>query len=301
MVLDYVPEEAVALGPDKVWTVVMDVTFDQGGAYTLSCVGDGSVSLYFSTGGGIIGAGNCAPVRQSALEFLKTAADHIANAAVSTEHPLPSAGMVRFSFVTSDGVRVIEATEDDLVKKRHAAWGLFYKAQEVITSVRLTEQARQAPAEVIIHMAAAGKLEELENILSYGANVEIKDKTGLTPLMAAAYQGQTGTLEALLAAGAQTEATDNEGYTALIFAANSGKLDCVQILIDRGANVNAADNQKSTPVMFAAQHGHDEIVALLLDHKADPYSKGTHGLSALDFTVQNKRRTTEAIIRARNP
>ena len=48
--------------------------------------------------------------------------------------------------------------------------------------------------------------------------------------------------------------------------------------------------------MFAAQHGYNEIVRLLLQKGADPSVKGDHGLSAIDFAVQNERKDTEKIL-----
>src|SRR5688572_20448969 len=43
--------------PRTVWAVLIDVGLEGGSAYTLMVLGDGTTSLYFSTGGGIIGAG----------------------------------------------------------------------------------------------------------------------------------------------------------------------------------------------------------------------------------------------------
>ena len=51
----------IGLGKDRypggVWAVVMDSSQAGGGAYTLMVLGDGTTSIYFDNGGGIIGAG----------------------------------------------------------------------------------------------------------------------------------------------------------------------------------------------------------------------------------------------------
>jgi len=297
MVLEFVPESGSPLESIPVQAVVMDTTLETGSSYSLSCVADGTVSLYFSTGGGIIGAGGHESVRKEAAAFIEAAAPYAArDAAPSEESPLPKSGVVRFNFVTPGGVRMFEAKEHDLGNNSHAASELFHKAHRVIAAVRFEDEKRQRESEYLIHLAASGNTKELDERLKEGGSPERTDKTGLTPLMAASFQGQPEAVALLLKAGAKIEARDKDGYTALIFASNAGKLDCARLLLEQGADANAPDNQSSTPVMFAAQHGFDGVVRLLLEHKADPYRKGAHGLSALDFTRQNGRRTTEALI-----
>jgi hypothetical protein len=103
---------------------------------TLVAVADGSVSMYFSNGGGIIGAGEHAPVRQVAQKLLSTAESYVARASRAAEFPLPTPGNVRFYFVTAKGVVTVEAAEDDLGYGRHAFSTLFHQAHELIAAIR---------------------------------------------------------------------------------------------------------------------------------------------------------------------
>lgn len=94
------------------------------------------MSLYFSNGGGIIGAGEHAPVREVAAKFLSAAAGYVPQAAVAQQFPLPSRGRVRFYLVTPQGTYTAEAAEDDLGYERHRFAPLFHQGHELIATVR---------------------------------------------------------------------------------------------------------------------------------------------------------------------
>ena len=66
--------------------------------------------------------------------------------------------------------------------------------------------------------------DSLEDLLSKGANPNVRDNRGRTPLHHAAFYGYAENVQALLAAGADPNARDNEGWTRLN-AANSGRND----------------------------------------------------------------------------
>lgn len=53
----------------EAWGIVMETEMD-GGYYTLVVLGDGTTSLYFSKGGGIIGAGEHETVRRAGARFM---------------------------------------------------------------------------------------------------------------------------------------------------------------------------------------------------------------------------------------
>ena len=76
-----------------------------------------------------------------------------------------------------------------------------------------------------IHLAALNMgHDSLDDLLSKGANPNVKDTRGRTPLHHAAFYGYAENVQALLAAGADPNARDNEGWTPLN-AASSGRND----------------------------------------------------------------------------
>jgi hypothetical protein len=127
----------IAPGPghEHVWAVLMETGYPEAVA-SLITVADGTTSLYFSNGGGIVGAGQHPSVRESAERFLTLVDAQVGQLAVADEHPLPNVGRVRFYARTFTGVRTAEATERELGEGRHLLSPLFYAGHAVITAVR---------------------------------------------------------------------------------------------------------------------------------------------------------------------
>lgn len=274
--------------------MLMETGYDDAVA-TLVTIVDGTVSFYFSNGGGMIGLGEHEQVRQAAASYLASARKFLSLGQPATVFPLPTEGNVTFYFITPSGVRSLTANEDDLGNHRLPLSPLFHQAHEVIGQARLADEARQRGLEELLRAATTGQKKKLAELLET-LSPDVADPSGLTPLMAAAHSGQVGSMHQLLAHRATVDKKDTEGYTALMFACNGGKLPCVQVLVEHGANVNAGDKDDSTPLMFAAQHGHNDIVRYLLDKGADLALVGKHGLSAVGFARQNQLTETERIL-----
>jgi hypothetical protein len=122
-------------GDSALFAVLMETGYPEAVA-TLVAVSDGSVSLYFSNGGGIIGAGEHDAVRRVAQAFLSSAEAFVPQASITKSFPLPSRGNVRFYFVTAKGTYTIEAVEDDLGNRRHPFSPLFHQAHDLIAAIR---------------------------------------------------------------------------------------------------------------------------------------------------------------------
>ncbi len=295
-------------GSNRIWGILMETGYPDAVA-TLVTVADGSVSLYFSNGGGIIGAGQHDGPRKACESFLGVAPKFLSYAHLTTDYPLPKNGQTKFYFLTLDGDYTAEAKEEDLGNERHPLSPLFYEAQKVITQARLvdekvrgtsTRRSGNEDSEVfkaLMYAVTNGDTDSAKKLLARGIDPNAADSTGLTPLMAAAYKGKENTLQLLIEVGASVTAKDSSGYTALMFASNAGDVVCAQILLEHGAAVNEGDNDGSTPLMFAAQHGHNTVVKLLLSRGADPARIGKHGLSAIAFAEQNGMHETATILK----
>lgn len=105
---------------------------------TLVAVVDGTTSLYFSNGGGIIGAGEHPTVADVSRRWLEAGPTVLPALAEVADPPLPETGMTQFVAVTPHDLRSAVAVEDDLGNNRHALSPFFYAAQDVITQIRLT-------------------------------------------------------------------------------------------------------------------------------------------------------------------
>jgi hypothetical protein len=129
--------------PDQVWGVLMETGYPEAVA-TLVTVADGTVSLYFSNGGGIIGVGQHEGLRKACMEFLSFSQSFVKQTSPTKAFPLPARGSTRFYLLTLEGVRTAEFNEDDLGNNKLPLSPLFHKADEVITQARIVDERLKA-------------------------------------------------------------------------------------------------------------------------------------------------------------
>jgi len=132
---------AADLGADPESTPVLAVLMETGcreAVATLVGVVDGTTSLYFSDGGGTIGAGEHAEVAGATRRWLGVCEGLLELLRPCGAEPEPpSEGVTQFVAVTADGLRCCSTPEVDLGEGRHDLTPLFYAGQDVITQVRL--------------------------------------------------------------------------------------------------------------------------------------------------------------------
>lgn len=122
-----------------------------------------------------------------------------------------------------------------------------------------------------LHLAAFfGRIPVVELLLSAGAPVNevSQNPSALRPLHSAvAHRQPQVALEiarALIAAGADVNVTQHGGWTPLHAAALHGNLPLVRLLLDAGAAANAKNDTGQTPVALAKSKNHNEVAALLI-------------------------------------
>jgi hypothetical protein len=116
---------------------LMEIGLPRGTA-SIVAVADGSVSMYVTTGGGVIGAGAHPAVRAVAERFRTVAAESRDQLRRSGEFPLPAPGEVRFQVRTMDGDYSGAASEAALRAGRHPLTALYRAGQDLLTEIRLS-------------------------------------------------------------------------------------------------------------------------------------------------------------------
>ncbi len=135
------------------------------------------------------------------------------------------------------------------------------------------------------------ELSELQDILDAGADPNVKDSNGNTPLLLMISHGDKNLLQALLEHGANPNATNNNGETVLgnvlTSRANTSlsKLETCKLLLEKDANPNKLTNVKTaggsrsiTPLSLAiiaeasSPKVVERLVLLLLNAGAEPNS-----------------------------
>jgi hypothetical protein len=131
----------IGLSPsrDQVWGTIIDMTLENGTA-TVVCFLDGTTSLYTSTGGGLIGAGEHERVRKTTTAFLKLVNAHADRLPVATDFTLPKEGHVKFFFRRDANVLVGEASQQELSSETHPLFEIFAALQDVIYELQRTDK-----------------------------------------------------------------------------------------------------------------------------------------------------------------
>jgi Ankyrin repeats (3 copies) len=107
-----------------------------------------------------------------------------------------------------------------------------------------------------------------------------------TPVIDAARAGDVQQLEKLLSAGANPNRRAGvNDWTPLMHAIHKGQLESVRVLLKHGADVNAAMDNGSTALIEAAGYGYADSVRLLLDAGAKPDVRDRDGYTALNAAI----------------
>lgn len=151
--------------------------------------------------------------------------------------------------------------------------------------------------------AVKGLARFCEVLIAHGADGDLPDDEGRTPLMKAINHGFLSVVIALLKKGASMSRADKDGWTPMHFAVRqaAGQGKFVAILDHLLAHskrspllLNIKDNDGRTPLMYAAAQASLEIVDKLLLRGADPRLTDNEGRTAADAT-----RSTEVDARLR--
>jgi beta-lactamase regulating signal transducer with metallopeptidase domain len=133
----------------------------------------------------------------------------------------------------------------------------------------------------------AGKPQDVQAALDRGADVNERDKSGMTALIwAASSDGNPAVISVLLKAGANTEARDPEnGGTALLWAAwNNRNPAVIDTLLKAGADIEARNKHGWTALMWAAfSNVNPGVITTLLKAGADAKAKNSWGKTAFDY------------------
>jgi hypothetical protein len=131
--------------PDAASCGILAVLMETGlesGVGTLVAIADGTASLYTSSGGGVLGAGENPTVAAIAKGLLSKAQPFLSKSVVTTKFPLPADGEIRFYIVARDRVVTAVGQESEMEKGQHPFSSLFHAGHELMTVIRLESEGR---------------------------------------------------------------------------------------------------------------------------------------------------------------
>jgi len=141
----------------------------------------------------------------------------------------------------------------------------------------------------LMEAARRGNLADVRVLLANHANPNAKESNGgQTALMWALSERQSAVVEELIKGGADVHAGSKTGFTPLMFAAQQGDEDSARILLRAGAKPNDAQPKTGlTALMIASAMAHAKAVDVLLDKGADPNLADTNGYTSLHRVVRD--------------
>ena len=170
--------------------------------------------------------------------------------------------------------------------KLHGTENLLHRASMEGNNVVVTEllasgyrniDAKNQDSQTAVHLASFyGHCGVLEELVRYGAKVNITDTEGDTPLHYASRADKPQSVKILLESGGANPTMRNEGsgWVPLHEAARAGHIECVTAILEFQAPTRPRTNKNETPADLARAAGHPEIATLL--EKYPPVYHDTH-------------------------
>lgn len=141
----------------------------------------------------------------------------------------------------------------------------------IVCSLGADPNVKDTTGRTPLHAAIAADAQGVFQILLANKSTKKDARTndGTTPLILAARLDIEGMLEELLHRDVDINGADNNGKTALHWAAAVNNVRAVSVLLARGANRDAQDVKDETPLFVAAREGSFHAAKLLLGHFAN--------------------------------
>lgn len=183
-----------------------------------------------------------------------------------------------------------------------------------------------------LHLAAAqGFPDVVDLLLDNGANIELTDLSGRTPVHRSMDGKDSRCLVILIKRGCQLSRTDSagltvwhmavlkrnlsaldvltdhfkegllmrsiDGWTPMIYAAQSGSEEMLKLLLKAGGPIHDTDDEGASMMHHAAASGFQQMVRFLCSEGCDPLAKTKSGANALHSALDSSSRSI-AIIQA---
>ena len=173
------------------------------------------------------------------------------------------------------------------VNRRGAKWG----------------EGERVAERTFLHLTANHKVVQL--LLERGADVDLVDDHGQTPLMVASRDNRTEIVKVLLESSADATIARKDGLTPLHAATSQGNVMLIELLVKHGANVDAQildgsheyynvpnDSTGHSPLHIAVKREHKDAIAALTKHGANwdlkaPAPQSYHYDSPADIGAAN--------------
>lgn len=138
-----------------------------------------------------------------------------------------------------------------------------------------------------LHIACGqGRVDLIQLLIEYGAEIDAKDFDGDTPLHIAVIEEQPDAIETLIYAGADPEIRNESGeFTPFHLACGKSCFKSVELLFPFVTDIDQTTSSGYTPLMLAVRAGNEKVIDFLIKKGADPHIQNSGGEMALDIAL----------------
>ena len=138
------------------------------------------------------------------------------------------------------------------------------------------------------YAALRNDVERIDALVAKGFDVDKPEPGGLRPIEYAVVGGHVEATTRLLEHGADIDIRNNEGRTPLFHVARNGRPDSMaRLLLANGADPEIADYFGMTPLLIAAARGHTDMIGILMEHGVSLEQRDSLGRNARDLAVES--------------
>lgn len=117
----------------------------------------------------------------------------------------------------------------------------------------------------LLEAAASGDVATIDKLAAAGADLNMRDGRGRTPLMVAAHLREYDAVRALCRNGADINSFDNDRYYVITIAAVADDPEMIRIAVAGGGDPTLITRRYDGTALIAAAHlGHGEVVKTLI-------------------------------------
>lgn len=202
-------------------------------------------------------------------------------------HALGNPQMVEKLLLKGADVNVIDKTGMTAIH-----WAIRKQSEEDIRQLLqygARVNVRNHEADTPLLMAVRSGFGVVDLLLMNGANPNLADQIGESPLHLAAMQDNLSAAQSLITAGADVTALSMQGWTPLHLASMNGSLTVVACLLRSGVDVDLENRRSQTALTCAILKNHPKVVDYLLEHGADLNRTDRSGNTYLHIALIEER------------
>ncbi len=170
---------------------------------------------------------------------------------------------------------ILKAPQQKALREGVGCWYKLFCGLGILVLTTITSaQTAPSPSDIDsftgLHLAAhVGNVDQIQRLVTEGANLEDVDRFERTPVHVAAFASQEKALRALANAGADLNALEYQAYDIVTIAAVANDIGMLRLSLALGASAeNLTSPYDGTALIAAAHLGHHEVVKTLIKYGA---------------------------------